>query len=516
MDNNQLQEAARAELQRRQMAAAAQAELDRRSQAAATAQPQQTPNRLGGGPLETADAYVRGFADLATLGYADEIAAGFNSGFGYLGDYDKALTKERGIDAFDEQHNKTARIAGQITGGVAGGVGLAKSGITLAGKAVTPLGSVVGAGVEGAAYGGLYGSGSGEDVEGRLKGAIKGAAFGAAGGAAVQKIGNAVAKAAASRGAKAVAPAVEELAKQTDDLYRASREAGVVISEEGATQLANKMRVSAGRVNSTLRPNTAGIVDDLQDVAGRELSLEALDELRQVVGKSIKRAQPQDVQKLKIMKDVIDEFSDNLNPSQITGNAAGVKILKQARQLNTRKAKTKIIERILDKAEVDATGQFTQSGMANTIRREMKTLYNKIQDKKVRGFSKEEVALVKQMASAKTSGAATRLLAKFAPRGVVSFGVGQGVGSMIPGGNIIIPGVGHFAAKSADKSMVGASRSLRDAVASGVSPIPPQAVSRSTQRLAGSSGEILAATPDMITSPTQTPAPMNRLLRAPR
>jgi len=48
--------------------------------------------------LGKVDATMRGAADMMSFGFADEIAAGLGTGFGYLGDYDKELARQRGID----------------------------------------------------------------------------------------------------------------------------------------------------------------------------------------------------------------------------------------------------------------------------------------------------------------------------------------------------------------------------------------------------------------------------------
>lgn len=149
------------------------------------------------------DAFGRGVADTLSFGLADEAAAQMKSGplsvqrppdeyynsglyagaYNPLGavarvlnapfasdtknaDYDKALADERAVNASDEQNRGGYRIAGQITGGVAGGVGLAKSGLSATANAIergAGLGRVaaVGAG-EGAALGAAQGFGSGE------------------------------------------------------------------------------------------------------------------------------------------------------------------------------------------------------------------------------------------------------------------------------------------------------------------------------------------------------------------
>jgi hypothetical protein len=149
------------------------------------------------------DAFGRGAADTLSFGLADELAAQMKSGplsvqrppdeyynsgiyagaYNPLGaiartlnapftsdtknaDYDKALADERAINASDEQNRGGYRIAGQLTGGVAGGAGLAKSGLSLTANAINrgaSLGRVAAAGAgEGAILGGAQGFGSGE------------------------------------------------------------------------------------------------------------------------------------------------------------------------------------------------------------------------------------------------------------------------------------------------------------------------------------------------------------------
>ncbi len=65
------------------------------------------------------DAIVRGAADMASFGFADEIAAGLGTGFGYLGDYNAELDRQRGIDKSDTENRFGYRLGGQIAGAVA-------------------------------------------------------------------------------------------------------------------------------------------------------------------------------------------------------------------------------------------------------------------------------------------------------------------------------------------------------------------------------------------------------------
>lgn len=139
--------------------------------------------------LGKADAFMRGAADTLSLGFADEIAAGLGTGFGYLGDYDQELARQRGTDAEDAENRFGYRLGGQLSGGLAGAAGLARSGASLSANAAMAghgLGRTASASaLEGALLGGAHGLGSGEDAEGRISQALTGAKWGGVlGGAA--------------------------------------------------------------------------------------------------------------------------------------------------------------------------------------------------------------------------------------------------------------------------------------------------------------------------------------------
>jgi hypothetical protein len=134
------------------------------------------------------DAGVRGAADMLTFGFADEIAAGLGTGFGFRGDYNAELARQRGIDKADAEQRGGSRLIGQAAGAITGGVGLAKSGLSITDKAIRAGASLpkvaATSAVEGAALGALSGAGAGETAEGRLAGAAEGAAWGLGIGAA--------------------------------------------------------------------------------------------------------------------------------------------------------------------------------------------------------------------------------------------------------------------------------------------------------------------------------------------
>lgn len=139
------------------------------------------------------DTMVRGAADTLSFGLADEFAAAadaaFNPIFGTGSDggswrerYDRNVSRERATDAADAEERFGYRLTGQLAGGVAGGVGLAKAGLSPTAAAINSgkgLPAVAGiSAAEGAALGGLHGAGSGEGAYGRLESARNGAVAG--------------------------------------------------------------------------------------------------------------------------------------------------------------------------------------------------------------------------------------------------------------------------------------------------------------------------------------------------
>lgn len=110
------------------------------------------PGRGAGGMGETADAFVRGAADTASLGMVDEITAAGRTVFGG-GTMRDNLRSERAVDAYDREHHAASRFAGQFAGGFVLPMGRVGGGAPPSAIELAKIGS---------AYSGAYGFGSGE------------------------------------------------------------------------------------------------------------------------------------------------------------------------------------------------------------------------------------------------------------------------------------------------------------------------------------------------------------------
>jgi hypothetical protein len=128
-----------------------------------------------------ADDAVRSIASGATLGFADEIAAGADALIG-RGSYDRNLAREQARDA---QIPASTKIPGEIAGGIGATVATAPlTGPAAVATGLSRLPAAVRYPATGTVAGGLYGAGEAKPGE-RMEGAGKGAAFGLGAGVVV-------------------------------------------------------------------------------------------------------------------------------------------------------------------------------------------------------------------------------------------------------------------------------------------------------------------------------------------
>lgn len=139
----------------------------------------------------TVDNLVRSAANGMTFGLADKFAGGMDAVTGQAPSYDEGVKAQR---ARTEALPQAERLTGEIAGGLAGGVGLAKSGVTLAGRVGPGLfRRILGFGAEGGAYGAAHGAGNtfSDNPSDYVENAKKGAQVGALIGGSLPAVGSA-------------------------------------------------------------------------------------------------------------------------------------------------------------------------------------------------------------------------------------------------------------------------------------------------------------------------------------
>lgn len=365
--------------------------------------------------------------------------------------------------------------------------GMQAAGIPVDQRAVTPTGRIAQDVVEGAlslpvgpaalGYGAVAGAGSGAAGEGA-------AALGMGEGwqQAARIAGGLAAPLAVSSGVRAVQaagqprpPTTEQLHNQANAAYRTAEQAGVVVSGNRVTDLVNRIERDALRlgIDPTLHPGATAALRRLTEVRGQNLSLAEIDTLRQVLASAAGSRVPGEAMRASRMIDMLDDFVARMTPRDlVAGNAQqGVESLRQARDLWSRMRKSELIETAIERAGTRA-GQFSGSGFENALRTEFRQLA--MNPRRLRGFTDAERDAVRRVATGGPIENVLRLVGKLAPTGVVSGGVGAGLGYTIGGpvGAVAVPAAGAAARYGATALTAANAQRAGAMVRGGLPPLP--------------------------------------------
>jgi len=402
------------------------------------------------GIMRRIDDTVRGIADTATFGFADEIAAGLGSltGVGSSGgDYDANLAAERQRDS----QGGWERFGGQVAGA-----------LTNPGMAAK---SVLGAAGQGALAGGVYGFGSGEGgaVE-RGKNAATTAAIGGVAGGAIRVGANAIGNRIA---AKSI-PSNEQLRKQAEASYNKAEAAGVVFRPEGVKSLAQNIvgDLADFGFDPALQPGVAAVIRRFQDLEGKNVTMKGLDVVRRVANNAARvRENPSQQEIARRIIDRIDDYIDNASDADVLiGNAKhGAKALSEARDLWGRFRRSQMVDDAVDSADLRAASTGSGGNVDNAIRQNVRRIVEK-----PRGMSAQEKAAAERVVRGTPGQNALRLAGKFAPTGVVSSVLSGGAGVALAGpAGLAVPLIGAGAKKLADRMTVKNVERLSQIIRSG-------------------------------------------------
>jgi hypothetical protein len=278
------------------------------------------------------------------------------------------------------------------------------------------------------------------------------------------------------------APSADDLKTQSRAFKAAANSSGVRVNPDSYTNLAAGLETEMGmnRLNAKLHPGSTGAFEELTKAVGQDLDLDDLQTLRRLIGQALRSTKPEledDRRLAGIMMERLDDYVDNLSPDDVVaGDPSGVaENLKQFRSLWSRAKKSEIVEDIIERAKVQA------SGFENGVRIGFRGLLTKRGG--TRGFTKDEIALMNQIAAGGTSGEKLmRLLGKlsFGTRGGSNFlggsigmaggsALGAAVGGPLGAGIMatVPPAVGYVAAQGANRAAMNNALYARALAASG-------------------------------------------------
>lgn len=405
--------------------------------------------------------------------------------------------------------------------------GMRNIGVPVDRRAETPVGRVAQDAVEAAtslplnapmmAYSALSGAAGGAAAEGLRAGGF---------GQTAQDVGRVAASVVAPLAASSTinraqyareasrVPTTDQLREQARNLYQRAEAAGLRVTPQGFGQAVDDFErtLRAEGFNARLHPRAAAALDEMRAAtqAGQPLSLEQIDQLRRITAAAGRSIEPDERRVGSLLIDKLDDWLSNIKPGDVAaGNAReAVGLIREARATWSRMRRGEIIEGIFDRlnpGEGSAAlraSQFSQSGIENALRTEFRQLARN--DKRMRAFSEDERKLIRQVAMGGPLENGLRWLGKFAPRGVVSFGMGAGVGSTVGAavggpvgaavGGIGVPAVGMLGnAAAARMTMNNANRAALAARAGAPLPVPGASGSSALSALLGGERAALEA-----------------------
>jgi hypothetical protein len=264
----------------------------------------------------------------------------------------------------------------------------------------------------------------------------------------------------------------EGLKTATGKAYEAAENAGVRYKPAATDSLVQGIAddMVAARLRARRHPNAASVLeDDIMPLKGTEMSLEDLDELRQVIRSDVIESGTRSEQRLgKRMLQNIDEFIAAAGPDQVTAGDAvkGAQAIKTARDLNTRYRKLETVEEALDMADLRTGATGSGGNIDNATRQRLTTVL------KSGNWTADEEEAFRAIIKGGKAQNFLRLVGKLSPTGnglMTALNIGGAASNPL----LAIPGVAGIIAKMrADAMTAKKVQELMDLIASGGAQVP--------------------------------------------
>lgn len=255
---------------------------------------------------------------------------------------------------------------------------------------------------------GAVSAGVGQEVGRELGGEDAALAGGVLAPVAVAAIPLNTAKTAAQSLLKKSAPSVEQLKLVAGNIYKSLDDSGVIVPAQQFDDLADDIARTLQRegADPDLTQKAVAVVGRLQSEKGADKSLTAIDTLRKVA-KNAADSQDKAESRLGVLAvNKIDDFLDDLGQEVVPNKEAG-EAFRAARDLWSRARKAELLEQAVTKAQDQA------SGFENGIRTQFRSLLNRINSGKLKGFTRDEVEAMRKTVQGTKAGNVARFIGKF-------------------------------------------------------------------------------------------------------
>lgn len=238
---------------------------------------------------------------------------------------------------------------------------------------------------------------------------------------------------AATKGGEA--PSSESLKERARAKYKEAEGTGLVVSQPSAKALADNIASEAMKVglDETLTPGSVAAVKRMQANAGRNMTVEDFQVIRELFGTAAAGNDPKLARDRMIAAQAIEAMDDFLSGVGKTGPAGepnmavlagdGAKAgdaLTEARGLYSRAKKGDMIDQAIELAWAKSD----RVGLENAIRTEFGILDRAIIKGQIKNLTDDEIAAIQEVARGGSIENALRFVGKAAPTGVVSGALG--------------------------------------------------------------------------------------------
>ena len=351
-------------------------------------------------------------ANALTFGLADRFAGAMPGGQGT--DAERKQTAQS-----RERLGPVASTALDIAGGVATGAGLANAGLTAA--RLAPNAGIIGrtllGGVDGAALGAANAAGYGEDVK-------KGAWDGFLGGGAGSLFGEALAGTIRgfgrmTRKAPPAAPSLDDLKVRQKAAYNTFDQINPIYDakELAAAQARLQQQFAQMGADPALQPQAFAALRRLEaDAAtGNPITGKGLETIRRVAQNANVPGNASNNTLSRAVANEVEGIMANPNAA-IGGNApAAAAAVKEGRELTTRIKKQEILDKLVERAKLNADSAGSGGNVDNALRQQLKRILTS--DKLGRAFTADEKAMVAEVVKGGPGENAMRLVGKLSPQG---------------------------------------------------------------------------------------------------
>jgi hypothetical protein len=258
----------------------------------------------------------------------------------------------------------------------------------------------------------------------------------------------------------------EQLRTRADIAYRNAEKAGVVVSPESLKAKTPKFEsvLKEEGYDAGLHPQLSAVLNRLQVEVETPKTLKEIDTLRRIVRSPTKTFDNPDQQRIAYrLLDEFDDYVNNLSAKDLAVEGGKVKTatkeLTKARNFYNRSKKSDEIADIFERAEIRAGANFTQSGLENSLRQELKSLA--LNKKRLGMFSDAEQNAIKAAAKGGSIQNVLRNIGKYAATSPIpttgGSALGAGIGALLGGvpgaaiGAATVPAIGGAARTGATR-----------------------------------------------------------------